>query len=235
MPYPDIPDMPSLALRLSKRTSTVNTIDLPALRALVWRGGKHLLESALVPAGLFYVLLMVAGFGTAVSAALGWSVVAIAFRIARRKSVPAVLMVTTGLLIARTVLGLLTGSVFLYFLQPTLQNFLFALLFLASAPFNRPLLARLADDFCAFPDALSKHPRILRFFQRVSVLWAVVFAANGAGTLVMLAKTPIGEYLLASTAGSYTLVVIGALLSLWWFRTALRREGIVLRLGRRAA
>jgi intracellular septation protein A len=202
---------------------------------MLWHGGKHLLESALVPAGLFYLLLTVAGFGFGAVAALTWSLVAIGLRVARRKPIPAVLLVTTGLLIARTVVGLMTGSVFLYFLQPTLQNFLFALLFLASAPLNRPLLARLADDFCAFPDALSKNPRVHHFFQRVSLLWAFVFAANGAATLLMLAKATLGDYLLVSTAGSYSLVVLGALCSLLWFRRALRRDGIVLHLGRRAA
>ncbi|MFZ0216680.1 MAG: VC0807 family protein [Candidatus Dormiibacterota bacterium] len=202
---------------------------------MLWHGGKHLLESALVPAGLFYLLLTVAGFGFGVVAALTWSLVAIGFRVARRKPIPAVLLVTTGLLIARTVVGLMTGSVFLYFLQPTLQNFLFALLFLASAPLNRPLLARLADDFCAFPDALTKNPRVHHFFQRVSLLWAFVFAANGAATLLMLAKATLGDYLLVSTAGSYSLVMLGALCSLLWFRRALRRDGIVLHLGRRAA
>ncbi|MGH9061629.1 MAG: VC0807 family protein [Acidimicrobiales bacterium] len=210
-------------------------VHLPPLRPLIWHGGRHLLESALVPAGLFYLLLTVAGFGGGVLAALGWSAAAIACRIVLRKPLPAVLLLTTALMIARTVLGLLSGSVFVYFLQPTLQNFLLALLLLASAPLNRPVLARLARDFCAFPDGLSNHPRVHRFFQQVSLLWAFVFAVNGVATLLTLAKATVGDFLLVSTAGSYTLVGLGILVSLVWFRRALRRGEIVLRLGLRRA
>lgn len=211
------------------------TIDLPSFRNLVFGGGRHLLESTLIPAGLFYLLLTLVSFDSGVLAALCWSATVLVARLVLRKRIPAVLLLTTALLIARTVLGLATGSTFLYFLQPTLQNFVVASLFLVSAPFNRPLLARLAGDFCAFPDTLSGHPGMRRFFQRVSLLWALVFAVNGAGTLLMLAKATVGNFLMVSTAGSYTLVGITIATSLWWFRRSLRSEGIVLRMGARPA
>ena len=207
------------------------TIHLPSVRTLAWHASRHVLEAALVPAGLFYLVLAFIGFSGAVVAALSWSLAAVAWRVVRRQPVPVVLLITTAVLIGRTAVGLLTGSVLLYFLQPTLQNFLLAAALLASAPLRRPFLARLAGDFCAFPDTLSGHPRIRRFFQRVSLLWALVFAVNGAGTLVALAQATLGDFIVLSTAGSYTLVTLTALGSLWWFRRCLRREGIVLRLG----
>ncbi|MBB4684213.1 VC0807 family protein [Amycolatopsis jiangsuensis] len=211
------------------------TIDLPSFRNLVTGGGRHLLESTLVPAGLFYLLLTLVSFDSGVIAALCWSVTVLATRLVLRKPVPAVLLLTTALLIARTALGLATGSAFLYFLQPTLQNFVIASLFLVSAPFNKPLLARLAGDFCSFPDTLSGHPGMRRFFQRVSLLWALVFAVNGSVTLLLLAKATVGDFLMVSTAGSYSLVALAIVGSLWWFRRSLRSEGIVLRMGRRPA
>jgi uncharacterized membrane protein len=206
------------------------TIDLPSFRNLIVGGGRHLLESTLMPAGLFYLLLTLVSFDSGVIAALCWSAMVIVTRVVLRKPIPAVLWLTSALLVARTVLGLVTGSAFLYFLQPTLQNFVIASLFLASAPFNRPLLARLAGDFCSFPDNLSGHPGMRRFFQRVSVLWALVFAVNGSVTLVMLARATVGNFLMVSTAGSYTLVGLAIVGSLWWFRRSLRSEGIVLRM-----
>ncbi|MEU4667870.1 VC0807 family protein [Amycolatopsis sp. NPDC023774] len=209
------------------------TIDLPSFRNLVVGGGRHLLESTLVPAGLFYLLLTLVSFDSGVIAALCWSVVVIVTRLVMRKPVAAVLWLTSALLIARTALGLATGSAFLYFLQPTLQNFVIASLFLVSAPFNKPLLARLAGDFCSFPDTLSGHPGMRRFFQRVSVLWALVFAVNGSVTLVMLAKATVGNFLMVSTAGSYSLVALAIVGSLLWFRRSLRSEGIVLRMASR--
>lgn len=207
------------------------TVHLPALGALVKHGGKHLLESTLVPLCLFYLLLTIVGLDGGLIAALSWSVLALARRVILRRKIPAVLLLTTALLVARTVLGLVTGSVFLYFLQPTLQNFLIAFVLLASLPFGRPFLAKLADDFCAFPTDFTEHPRVVRFFRRVSLLWALVFVTNGVTTLYILAKATVGDFLMVSTAGSYTVVAVAAGVSLIWFRRSLRGEGIVLRLG----
>jgi intracellular septation protein A len=208
-----------------------HVVHLPALGELVRRGGQHLLESTLIPLGLFYVLFVTVSFDGALIAALSWSVAALARRLILRQPIPAVLLLTTTLLVARTVLGLTTGSVFLYFLQPTLQNFLIAFVFLVSLPFERPFIAKLADDFCAFPTAVSTHPQVVRFFRRVSLLWALVFLANGVGTLWMLAQRTVGDFLLVSSAGSWSVVGVAVVISLWWFRRALRGEGIVIRLG----
>lgn len=207
------------------------TIHLPSLRVLLRRGGQRLLESTLVPLGLFYLVLTVIGFKGGLIAALSWSLAALIRRIVLRRPVPAVLVLTTLLLIARTAVGYLTGSIFLYFLQPTLQNFLIGFVFLATASAGRPLLGKLASDFCAFPEAISRHPHVQRFFRRVSLLWALVFVTNGIGTLFVLARETVGDFLMVSTAGSYTLVGLAAVASLWWFRRCLHGEGIVLRLG----
>jgi uncharacterized membrane protein len=207
------------------------TVHLPAFGSMLRHGGKHLLESTLIPLSLFYLLLTVVGLDGGLIAALSWSVLALGRRVVLRRKIPAVLILTTGLLVARTVLGLVTGSVFLYFLQPTLQNFLIAFVLLASLPFGRPFLAKLADDFCAFPTSFSEHPRVVKFFRRVSLLWALVFVTNGATTLYILAKETVGDFLMVSTAGSYTVVGVAAVVSLFWFRRELRGEGIVLRLG----
>lgn len=207
------------------------TVHLPAFGSMLRNGVKHLLESTLVPLCLFYLLLTMVGLDGGLIAALSWSVLALGRRVVLRRKIPAVLLLTTGLLIARTVLGLVTGSVFLYFLQPTLQNFLIAFVLLASLPFGRPFLAKLADDFCAFPTSFSEHPRVVKFFRRVSLLWALVFVTNGATTLYVLAKATVGNFLVVSTAGSYTVVGLAVIVSLFWFRRELRGEGIVLRMG----
>lgn len=206
-------------------------IHLPSLKVILRDSGMHILESTLIPLGLFYLLLTLVGFHGGLIAALAWSGVAIGRRLALRKQVPAVLWLTTLLLVARTVLGYMTGSIFLYFLQPTLQNFLIGFVFLVTASFGRPLLGKLATEFCAFPEAFSGHPHVQRFFRRVSLLWALVFVANGAGTLYVLAKATVGNFLMVSTAGTIVLVGLGAIASLVWFRRALRGQGIVLRLG----
>ncbi len=184
-----------------------------------------------MPIGLFYVVLTILGFGDGVMAAMAWSLAVILVRLVLRKPIPIMLLGTTGILAARTVLGLLTGSEFLYFLQPTLQNFVVALFFLLSSPLNRPILGRLASDLCKFPDALAHHPRMIRFFRQVSVLWGAVFIIIGAGMMVALLKVAVGDYLLVSSLGYYSLIGLGILVSVVWFRRALKTEHIVLRLG----
>jgi intracellular septation protein A len=162
-------------------------------------------------------------------AALGWTLAALLWRVVMRSPIPMMLLVTTGILVVRTVVGLVTGSVVLYFAQPTLQNFLFAAALLLTLPLRRPLIARLAGDFCALPATLTEIPGVRRFFQQVSLLWAVVFALNGAGTLWTLTNASLSDFLVVTTAGSYTLVAVAASASLLWLRRALRREAILLR------
>jgi intracellular septation protein A len=211
------------------------TVHLPPVGSLLRHAGVPLLESTLIPLALFWVLFTQAGFDAGLYGALGWSGLAIGRRLVLRRRIPVVLLMSTMLLVVRTVVGLWTGSAFLYFLQPTVQNFVFALALLVTLGFERPLLAKLADDFCPFPEALTGHPRIKRFFKRVSLLWACVFLVNGATTLTVLATQTVGNYLMVSTAGSYSMVALGIALSLWWFRRSLAGEGIRLRIGAPAA
>ncbi|HVV08747.1 VC0807 family protein [Amycolatopsis sp.] len=207
------------------------TVHLPAFGSLLRQGAKHLLESTIVPLGLFYLLLTLVGFDGGLIAALSWSLLALVRRAVLRQPVPAVLLLTTGLLVARTVLGLMTGSIFLYFLQPTLQNFLIAFILVGSLPFGRPFIAKLADDFCAFPAAFSEHPRVVYVFRRLSLLWALVFLTNGVTTLWILAKASVGNFLMVSTAGSWSVIGAAIVVSLLWFRKTLRGEGIAVRMG----
>ncbi|WP_433556405.1 VC0807 family protein [Pseudonocardia xinjiangensis] len=207
------------------------TIHLPSITSMLGQAGRPLLEFTLIPLALFWVLFTQVGFDGGLFAALGWSALAIGRRLVQRQKLPTILLITTGLLVVRTAVGLWTGSAFLYFLQPTVQNFVFALALLVTIGLDRPLLAKLADDFCAFPEALSSHPGIRRFFKRVSLLWAVVFLINGATTIVVLATQTVGNFLVVSTAGSYSVVAMGIVLSLWWFRRSLAGHGVRLRIG----
>jgi uncharacterized membrane protein len=213
----------------------LQVIHLGALSGQLRQAARHLFEVVLAPLGLFYLLLTLTNFTGGLLAALAWALAAVARRALTRSPIPAVLWLTTGLLVVRTAIGYATGSVFLYFLQPTLQNFLIAFVLLATVRLRRPLIARLADDFCAFPAALTSNLRVQRFFRRVSLLWALVFLTNGTATLWVLARATLGNFLMVTTAGSFTLVGVGAVVSLLWFRRELRGEGIRLRFAAAAA
>ena len=210
-------------------------IHLGELSVRLRQAGRHLVETVLAPLGLFWLMLTLTNLTGGLIAALSWALGVLLGRVLTRSPIPAVLWLTTGLLVIRTAIGYATGSVFLYFLQPTLQNFVIAFVLLATVGLRRPLIARLADDFCAFPMALTSNLRVQRFFRRVSLLWALVFLTNGAATLWVLARATLGNFLMVTTAGSFTLVALAAGVSLLWFRRELRGEGIRLRFGTAAA
>jgi intracellular septation protein A len=222
---------PSTTVAGAPQHRITTLIHLPSMGSLLRHAGRPLLESTLIPLALFWILFTQSGFTAGVIGALGWSAFAIGRRAVKRERIPAILWLTTTLLVARTVVGLWTVSAFLYFLQPTVQNFVFAAALLITIGLDRPLLAKLADDFCPFPAALTGHPHMKRFFRRVSLLWAFVFLVNGGLTLAVLATQTVGNYLVVSTAGSYTMVAAGIGLSLWWFRRSLAGQGIRLRIG----
>ncbi|MCI2418221.1 hypothetical protein MOQ72_12350 [Saccharopolyspora sp. K220] len=211
------------------------TVDLHGLPSHLWHATKHLVETVLAPLLLFYLLYRLTGFTGGLLAALGWVAAAMTFRLVVGAKIPVVLWLTTGILVARTVLGFVTGSTFVYFLEPSLQNFLIAIVLLVTLPFERTFLAKLANDFCLLPAELTRNARVQRFFRRVSLLWALVFTINGLTTLWALAQVTLGNFLVVSTAGSFSLVAVAAVASLLWFRRELRGEGIRLRFGKRPA
>lgn len=209
----------------------LQVIHLGALSTQMGQMARHLFEVVLAPLGLFYLLLTFTNLTGGLLAALGWALAALVRRVLTRSPIPTVLWLSTGLLVVRTIIGYTTGSVFLYFLQPTLQNFLISFGLLATLGLRRPLIARLADDFCAFPVAITSNLQVQRFFRRVSLLWAMVFLTNGVATLWVLARATLGNFMMVTTAGSFSLVAMAAVVSLLWFRRELRGEGIRLRFG----
>ncbi|GAA4839660.1 VC0807 family protein [Saccharopolyspora rosea] len=207
------------------------TVHLHGLTAHLWHAAKHLAETVLAPLLLFFLLLEFAGFVGGLLAALAWVAGALAVRLVRRTPVPTVLWLSAAILAVRTAAGFATGSTFVYLVEPSLQNFLLAAVLLASLPFERTFLAKLADDFCILPPELTGNARVKRFFRRVSLLWALVFTVNGLGTLWALAAARLRDFLVLSTAGSFGLVALAAVASLLWFRRELRGAGIRLRFG----
>jgi hypothetical protein len=206
-----------------------HTIQLPAVRHILRGAAANLLECTVVPLVVFYGLLSALGMRWALLASLAWSYGAVGRRALKGQRIPGILLLAGGLFTVRTVLALATGSTFVYFLQPTLGTFLVAGLFLISARSAQPLAERLAHDFCPLPDALVGNGRVKRFFLQISLLWALVYAVNGALTLSLLLTSSLGTFLVLRTTASSALTVLAIAASYLWFRRSLRDEGVVLR------
>ncbi|HEX8802751.1 MAG TPA: VC0807 family protein, partial [Acidimicrobiales bacterium] len=196
--------------------------DLPRLRDLARHALPHAVESSVVPVVLFYGTLRLVGVWTALLAALAWCYVGLVRRFVRRRPVPALLVLAALGLTARTVVAFASGSVFVYFLQPTLTTVAVACAFLLSVPAGRPLAKRLATDLFPLPEAMLARPAVERIFGRITLLWGAINLANAAVTVLLLVSVPVETYVLSKTAVTFVGTVGGVLLSTWWFRRALR-------------
>ena len=142
------------------------------------------------------------------------------------RRLPGLLLLGALGITARTGIAFATGSVFIYFLQPTLLTVGIAGAFLVSASIGRPLAQRLAADFCPLPDHFMAHPGVRRFFGQLTVLWAFVQLSNAAITLTLLVSQPVGTYVRAHSLSSWVMTATAVGVSAAWFHIAMRRHGI---------
>ncbi len=200
----------------------------PGPRAIVRHALPSFVVGKVIPVALFLGFLRWAGTAAALIAALGWSLAVIAQRVATRQRVPGLVLVSTLGLIAKTILALATGSLAVYFLQPTVSTALVGIAFAVSVMRGQPLAERLAHDFCPFEPDTANHPLLGLFFDRLSRLWAVTSLVNAAVTLWLLLTQSVTTFVVIKSfmGPSFTAatLAIGAI----WFRFRLRRSGMQL-------
>src|SRR5918996_5931692 len=179
--------------------------EIPRLRTLARHAVPHVVEGTIIPLGLFLLMLRFVGVWGAVLIGLGWTYTAVARRLLTRRPVPGILVLGAITLTARTVVAMVSGSVVVYFLQPTLGTALVAGAFLLSVPLGRPLAQRLARDFCPIPEDVLANTHVQQFFLRITLLWAVTQLANAAVTIWLLLSQSVATFLLAKTLVSWGL------------------------------
>ena len=204
-----------------------DTWEIPRFRNLARHALPHIVEATLIPLGLFYLSLWLVGVWGALLAAVAWSYGAIACRLVTRRRVPGVLLLGAMALTVRSLIAFGSGSVYVYFLQPTLGTLVVATAFLLSVPAGRPLAERLAADFCPLPQSLLANPAVHRFFMRISLLWAMASMLNAVVTLWLLFSQDLGTYLLAKTFVSWTITGSAIAISTVYFKRSMRRIGVL--------
>ena len=127
-------------------------MEIPDIRTLLRHATPRFVEGTLVPLVLFLVGLRFLGVWAAMIAGLVWVYSAIGIRLWLRRPVPGLLALGAVTLTARTIVAIISHSVVVYFLQPSLGTMLVASAFLLSVPLDKPLAGRLAADFCPLPD-----------------------------------------------------------------------------------
>jgi Protein of unknown function (DUF3159) len=205
---------------------------IPDLRTILRHAVPRFVEGTLIPLALLLITLRMLGTNGAMVAGLVWVYSAIGLRLALRRPVPGILLLGAATLTARTVVAMLSGSIVVYFLQPSLGTALVAAAFLVSVPLNRPLAAKLASDFCPLPDDVRTNTHVRRFFRQISLLWAFTQGANAAITIWLLLSQSVGTFMVARVAVSWTLTITAIACSALWFRHSMGRHGIVVHLPR---
>ncbi len=212
----------SLESRLSKAR---------VLGQLARRSLPSLLEATAIPAALFYLCLVHFGSGVAMIVVLSWSYGAVARRWLAGGRIPAILALAVLSLTVRTVLGIMSGT-FVYFLQPILTTLALAAVFLGSLCFGKPIIGRLASDFCPLAPDIAQRPAIARLFTGLTVLWAGVHLLTAATTFGLLMSLPTSTFVLLKTITSLAITVGAIVLTVSWsIRTARSEDLVMARVG----
>src|SRR5437764_3779951 len=201
-------------------------VEIPRLRTMARHAFPQILEATLIPLALFYAFLWTAGVWGALLAALAWSWCALIRRVVTGQRIPGILVLGTLGITARTVAAFASGSVFVYFLQPSLTTVVVAGAFLLSVPAGRPLAERLAHDFVPLEPEILRIPAVKRVFVRITLLWAFVNLANAVLSVALLMSQPVGAFVAAKTLGGFLLVGVAIATSTVWFKRALRDHNI---------
>jgi hypothetical protein len=200
-------------------------IVIPDLRAALRHAAPNVVEAKLVPLVILVVLLELAGTVPAVLGALAWVLATLAYRSMTRRPLPGLVLFAAVTLLARTAATVATGSMFVYFLQPTVTTVFVGLAFLVSVPLGAPLAERLATDLLPFDEPTITHPIVRQFFVRLSLVWAGASMVNASITMWLLVSQPATTFVVAKTfLGPMTAVVsIGTMLV--WLRSKLSASG----------
>jgi uncharacterized protein DUF3159 len=197
------------------------------ITAVARRSGPHLIEATIVPAILFYLCLMFVGLGAAYVSAVGWSYAALARRVIRHAAVPPILVLGIVGITARTIVAVLSGSSFVYFLQPILATVAMAFVFAISVVVGRPLIGRLADEFWPISPEMAVHPAVRRLFRDLTWLWAGVNLLSATLTMTLLVSLPLGAFVAVRQLAGLGVTAAAVFVTVSLALATVRREGLV--------
>src|SRR5579859_222650 len=197
------------------------------LGAVARRSLPHLIEATVIPAGLFYLYLAEINFTAAMAAALCWSYGVLARRLLGRKGVPPILVLASVGLTVRTAVAIGSGSTTMYFLGPIVGTVAVAGVFLGSILTDRPMIGRLAVDFCPLTPEVAALPAVIKLFTGLTVLWAGVNLLSAATTFGLMVTLPLKTFVASKTLASLFITACAVVLTVSWSLRIARREGLV--------
>ena len=116
----------------------------------------------------------------------------------------------------KTLVGVVSGSTFAYFLQPVATTAAVAVAFPGSAVVGRPLIPRIADDFCPISPDVASRPAVVRFFAGLAVLEATTQLFGAGATLGMLFGMPTTVFVAVKPAASLAISATAVTVTVYW-------------------
>ncbi len=203
-------------------------IVVPDLASVARRSIPNVVIGKVVPVVLFIGLLEIGNATWALLAALAWSGGAVGCQIIRGKRVPGLVLLSALMLAAKTIAAIASGSLFVYFIPPTITTALVGVAFFVSVRFGSPLAGRLAEDFCPFDDETRSHPVLYDFFIRLSLVWAATSLINAAITLWVLLTQSTTTFVVVKSLLGPTTTIITLAIGAVWFKILLAQSGTSL-------
>jgi hypothetical protein len=196
------------------------------LKVVGRRSLPALIEATVIPAIAFYVFFTTLGPTPAMLAVLAWTYGAVVRRLVSGHGVPGVLQLAVIGLTVRTIVGILSGT-FMYFLQPVATTLALALVFLASLMFGRPMIARMASDFCPLAPEIAGRPGVARLFSGLTLLWAGVHLLSAATTFTLLVSLPTPTFVAVRSFVSLAITISAIVLTVSCSVRTARTENLV--------
>lgn len=224
----DGPDNVTVSLEATRAPITAARPEPPHLPDIVKRVAVSLATAVVAPAVLFTSTLVLVGVAAAMIAALLWMAGATAWRAATGRPVSGLLVLTVAIMTVKTTITFATGNTFIYFVQPVFVDVTVATVFLGSLFSSRPMVARLAPDFCPLDDATAARPGIRRLFHRLTVLWGLVILVKGSVTLWLLMSLSTVHFVVIKNGAIISLTLTAAAATVVWSIVVGRREGLFL-------
>jgi uncharacterized membrane protein len=187
----------------------------------------RVVEATVVPSAIFYTAWHVLGVWPALFSALAWTTYVTVRRAVRTRQVPPLVIIVALGLTARVVVGVATGNTFVYFLQPVVGTAAVAAVFFASLVIGRPVIGRLAAEFCPLSPEASACHGVRQLFRRLTWLWAFVLLTNATATLVVLLTLSSNTFVTVKSFLNPGLTCLAAAATVLWSVRVARREGLV--------
>jgi hypothetical protein len=227
VPIPGALELPMLVAAPSGDRHAASSVSkLRVLEVVGRRSLPSLIEATIIPAILLYVFFVTLGPTPAMLAVLTWSYGAVLRRLAGGHRIPGVLQLAVVGLTVRTVVGILSGT-FMYFLQPVATTLALALVFLGSLMFGRPMIARMASDFCPLSPEIACRPGVVRLFSGLTLLWAGVHVLSAAATFTMLMSLSTPTFIAVRSFVSLAITISAVVLTILWSIRTARAEDLV--------